>query len=151
NDGRVARLGYNSKTGLTTFEFVVTGPPAAGQYMFFLEFSNCKRQPGDAGETGFTDFKMIRPGYPADSKQLFTEAFIKALTGADFTAIRFMPFTGANGSVPVYPKVTEWQDRKLSGDASQTAIPTLGKMDGACWEYVIRLANIVRMDVWINI
>jgi hypothetical protein len=148
NDGRVTRLGYNSKTGVTTFDFIVNGPPAAGQYLFVLEFKNAKRP---SGEAGFTEFKMIRPGYPADSKQLFTDAFIKTLTSADFAAIRFMPFTGTNASVPVYPGVTEWQNRKLPGDASQTAIPSIGKMDGACWEYVIRLANRAKMDIWINI
>ena len=149
--GTIRNKVYDSGTNTTTFDFAVSGPPAANHGLFLINFTNTKRIPSGTANTGFTEFKMLRPGYSANTAQTFTDDFINALTGANFSAIRFMNFTRANDAEPDYPGVTEWSNRKLTTDASQDRIPPLSKQDGAAWEYVIELANLVDMDVWINI
>jgi hypothetical protein len=94
---------------------------------------------------------MNRPGYPLTTSKIFTDDFLAALTGINFSAIRFMPFTNPNGIDPPYPGLTPWSRRKLVTDAGQTAIPPLGKLDGGAWEYVINLANTANKDAWINV
>jgi len=94
---------------------------------------------------------MLRPGYSLSAKKTFTGKFISALTGIKFSTIRFMNFTMANDCDPDYPRQTKWANRKRKEDASQNRIPSLGKNDGAAWEYVIELCNLVKMDPWINI
>ena len=93
---------------------------------------------------------MLRPGYENDD-ELFHAAFLDALNGINFSAIRFMDFTGTNGSDPQYPQRSLWADRKLPTDASQVGIGPIGKRAGACWEYVIDLANRSSKDVWVNV
>jgi len=140
---------YDSGTNTTTFDIVVD-PPGPQHGVMILEFTNTKRTPTSPTNTGFTNFKMMRPGYPLDTTQIFTDAFINCLTSADFSYIRFKDFTVADGSDPVYPQTTEWADRKLPTDASQAPIAPIGKPSGACWEYVIELANLTGMDAWVN-
>ncbi len=143
----IANNSYNSGTNTTTFDFIISQKQA----YCHLEFTNTKRTAVSSMDTGFTDLKMIRPGYPADSNQVFTDNFINCLTSASFSAIRFMNVTGANGEEPTYPAVTTWSQRKLETDAAQVSIPDIGKPSGAAWEYVIDLSNMVKMDPWINV
>ncbi len=147
--GRVENLNYDAQANLTTFDFVMDGTLGAGYGFIILQFSNTRRTPQDTEESGFTDFKMYRPGYPLDTPKIFTDPFLAALTGINFEAIRFMPFVGANDVDPIYPATTEWSQRKLLTDASQAAIPIIGKLGGASWDLVIELANLVHKDVWI--
>ncbi len=145
--GSVQNLQYNAATNTTTFDFVVA---PNGNGLFLINFSNTRRTPSDPVNTGFTDFKMLRPGYTDDS-QLFYPPFLRLFDSIHFSTIRYMVFTGANGSDPLYPGLSEWTDRKLPADASQGPVPTIGKKAGACWEHVIDLANRTHTDAWINV
>lgn len=145
--GSVQNAQYNAGTNSTTFDFIVA-PNSNG--LFLINFSNTRRTPSDPLNSGLTDFKMLRPGYSDDS-QLFYPPFLGLFDSIRFSAIRYMVFTGTNGSNPAYPGVTEWADRKLPTDASQSPVPTIGKNEGACWEHVIELANRTHTDAWINV
>jgi hypothetical protein len=149
--GAVQNLLYDSIANSTTFDFVITDAPGPGGGFINLEFTNTRRIAASAAQSGFTRFRMHRPGYPLNTAKTFTDEFLAALTGINFSAIRFMVFTGTNGMDPLYPGVTSWSKRKLPIDAGQNPIAPLGKTDGAAWEYVIRLANTVNKDAWINV
>lgn len=145
--GSVQNLQYNTGTNTTIFDFLVT-PNSSG--LFLINIRNTRRTPSDPLNSGFTAFKMLRPGYTDDSL-LFYPPFLNLLDSIHFSAIRYMIFTEANGSDPSYPGVMEWANRKLPTDAAQTPISTIGKNVGACWEHVVAIANRTHTDAWINV
>ena len=149
--GTVQNVVYDSASNATFFDFVVTDAPAPGGGFINLEFTNTRRTAASGTGSGFTHFKMNRPGYSLNTSKIFTDDFLAALSGINFSAIRFMPFTNPNGIDPLYPGVTPWSKRKLTTDAGQNAIASLGKPDGGAWEYVINLANTVNKDAWVNV
>jgi len=138
---------YNSGTNTTTFELVITQPRVYSH----IEFTNTQRTTGSGTDTGYTDLKMIKPGYPAGTTQTFTDNFINTLTSANWGAIRYMDTTGTNNQEGTYPETISWSDRKLTTDAAQVGIDAIGKRQAAAWEYVIELSNQVGIDPWINI
>lgn len=89
-------------------------------------------------DSGLKDIRLIRPGYPADTKQIFTDAFTASLK--PFGAIRLMDYLATNGS-----KVARWSER----NTPQTATFTNGR--GGPYEDAIALANASGKDLWINI
>jgi hypothetical protein len=145
--GSVIGLIYDSMTNTTTFNFDVA-PGSDG--FFILNFDNTRRTAADILNSGFTNFKMLRPGYTNDD-DLFYAPFIDLFDEIDFSSIRYMVFTNTNGSDPDYPTEIEWEDRKLPTDAAQTRMDALSKLDGACWEHVVSLANRTQTDPWINV
>ena len=149
--GTVENLSYDAATNTTTFDFVIPAPSGAGYGFVLIDFADTRRTAADTGESGFTNFKMYRPGYPLTTEKVFTDAFVKAMRGIEFEAIRFMPFVGTNDAERAYPQVIEWAMRKLPDDASQSMLATIGKYDNAAWEYVISLGNMLRKDIWICI
>lgn len=150
-EGTVQNLVYDSAANTTTFDFVITDAPVPGGGFVSLAFTNTRRTAASPVGGGFTRFIMNHPGYPLTSPKIFTDDFLAALTGINFSTIRFMPFTNPNGIDPLYPGVTPWSKRKLVSDAGQNAIAPLGKPDGGAWEYVVNLANTVNKDAWINV
>ncbi|NQT23918.1 T9SS type A sorting domain-containing protein [candidate division KSB1 bacterium] len=149
--GYVQNSKYDPLTNRTYFDFIIPNSPGPNYGFFSISFTQTQRTSMSQIGSGFSDFKMVKPGYAHDTDQLFTDDFISTLTNADFSTIRFMDFRGTNGSEPEYPAVIRWEERKLTTDASQNRIGPIRKNDGAAWEYVIELANQVEMDVWINI
>ena len=149
--GSVQNKAYDAASNTTTFDFVVPGPPGANHGLIVIEFTRTKRTSAGAEGSGIANFRMFRPGYDLSSTKTFTDEFIAALTGIKFSTIRFMNFSMTNGCDPTYPARTLWAKRKRTVDASQSRIPPLGKTDGAAWEYIIELCNLVKMDPWINI
>ncbi|MBN1479031.1 T9SS type A sorting domain-containing protein [candidate division KSB1 bacterium] len=147
----IRNYNYDATSNLSTFEAELSSPTGDGYGFFAIAFRETQRTESDAKGTGITDFKMIRPGYDTDAEKIFTDHLIHALTTTHFAAIRFMPFTGANGAEPEYPDVIEWSERKLPTDASQVSIDAIGKREGAAWEYVVELANLTNTDPWINV
>ncbi|MFZ4544982.1 MAG: Ig-like domain-containing protein [Saprospiraceae bacterium] len=93
------------------------------------------------GVKGVKQLKVMRPGYPHDSPQIFRTAYLNALS--PFSTMRFMDYLQTNNSDRVYPNVQKWSDR-LQADA-----PRFNR--GAPWEYVIALGNYTAKDIWINI
>ncbi|NOQ74591.1 MAG: T9SS type A sorting domain-containing protein [Crocinitomix sp.] len=145
--GTITSVTYDSPSNTTTFDFVVA-PGSPG--LFFMQFDNTQRTDTDPLNTGFTNFKMLRPGY-ANDDNLFHTAFLDLFNELDFSAIRYMVYTNTNGSDPIYPSEKNWADRKLATDAAQTRMDALNKKDGACWEHVIDIANRTETDAWINV
>jgi hypothetical protein len=128
--GTVQNVVYDSVSNLTTFNFVITDAPGTTGGFLNLEFTSTRRTAASATGSGFTRFRMLQPGYALNTTKTFTDDFLAALTGINFSAVRYMVFTGANGMDPTYPAVTTWSRRKLRTDAGQNPIAPLGKTDG---------------------
>ena len=149
--GVVRNVQYDANSNISTFDFDIPSPTGDGYGFFAIAFRQTQRTENDGVGSGFTDFKMIRPGYDPDTEQTFTDDFLNALTQTPFATIRFKDFTRTDGADPDYPAVTEWADRGLPTHASQQRIEEIGKRAGAAWEYVIELANITNIDPWVNV
>jgi hypothetical protein len=149
--GSVSNQSYDPGSNTTTFDLTVSGPVGPGHGFILIDFTDTNRTASSATGTGFTEFRMLRPGYELNTTKTFTDEFISALTGIKFTVIRYMCFSNTNGRDPDYPDSTEWSDHKLKNDASQNRIPQINKNGGAAWEYIVGLSNLVKMDPWINI
>lgn len=94
-----------------------------------------------SGVSGVKNIRLMRPGYPHQSPQIFRTAYLNALS--PFSTLRFMDFLKTNNSDRVYPNVQTWSQRQ-SLQAPRYA-------QGAPWEIIIALANYTAKDVWINI
>jgi len=138
---------YNAGTNTTTFDLNITQK----RVYTHISFTSTRRVNGGATNTGFTNLKMIKPGYPADTTQIFTTNFINTLTSAGFGAMRFGGLLAIDGVDPNYPATTVWANRKLTTDASQVPMTAIGKPIGIAWEYVYELANSSGVNPWINI
>lgn len=145
--GTVQNLVFNANLNTTTFDWVV---PSGSNGFMLIDFANTRRDDQSGRNSGFTNFKMLRPGYVSDA-EVFHRPLIDVIKDVGFEAVRYMPFTGTNGSDPLYPARIEWSERKKTDDASQSAIPQIGKRGGASWEYVIEMANQTMTDAWINV
>ena len=71
--GTVENQNYDAATNTTTFDFVVDGPPGPGHGFIIISFANTRRTAEDTGESGFTEFRMLRPGYLLDTEKVFTD------------------------------------------------------------------------------
>jgi hypothetical protein len=147
---------YDSATNTTTFDLTVPAGADALNNVVFISFTNTKRTAGSAVNTGFTNLKAIRPGYPIDTAQIFHTPLINAIRsatvggiGASFSTWRTLGWVSANNTNPPYPQQVEWSQRKLWSDATQDAWGS--KLEGGCWESVIWLSNLAHIDPWINI
>jgi hypothetical protein len=137
NSFRCENLFYDPATKTTTASIVL----AKGQNLFMLKLKNTIG--------GVKNVRIIRPGYPADTTQLFTTAYIQALK--PFALVRFMEFLNVN-NYPIWEgkKSTkfEWSMRRLPADATQVES---GNKRGAALEYAIALANETGQDLWVNV
>ncbi len=137
----LANKKYEAATDTTTADLVLP----KGENFLIVQFRNTKG--------GVRNVKLIRPGYPVITKQVFTTPFLDAIQ--PFQAIRLMDFLATNNfSRPdnggAYPAVTEWKDRRLPTDATQSEVGN-GSKHGVAWEYALQLANQSGKDVWINV
>lgn len=142
---------YNPTTNISTFNIVLPVPgPNIG--LVILRFADTRRTSTSASNTGIRNLKVIRPGYPLDTEKVFNDEYINLCKSADFACFRYYTVQNIWGGEPVYPAVTRWNDRKLPTDACQGSMISMnGKRDGWCWEYIIKLANLIKKDIWINI
>ena len=144
---------YDARANRTTFDLVIP-KPAANHGLIILEFRDTRRSSANPTNSGLTDFRLIRPGYSADTSQVFTTDYLACLKSAAFSTIRFMGVLDINGNVEWgkdHTKTQSWSNRKLPTDAAVEPIEPLNKKDGWPWEYVIQLCNEANMDMWINI
>lgn len=141
----VANQKYDQKSNTTTADIILP----KDHNLFIIEFHDTKRTPASPTNTGFANVRLIRPGYSADTKQIFTNEFLRAVK--PFRVLRFMDWLSTNNQAPhwgYYPNTISWDDRKLPNDATQIDD---GNKRGVAWEYVIELANVTGKDIWINI
>ena len=75
-DGNVQNLSYDASSNTTIFDFVVSNGSIG---LFILDFSNTRRTSSSSNNSGFTDFKMLRPGYDNDDN-LFHQPLLDILT-----------------------------------------------------------------------
>jgi hypothetical protein len=149
----LANQTYNAAANRTTFDLVLPKPLTNGD-LIILKFTDTQRAPGSPKNTGISDFKLIRPGYPAETKQLFTNEYLACLKAAAFSTIRFMDVTCVNGNVAWgkdHTRQQSWDNRKSPTDASVEPIEQLGKQDGWPWEFAVELCNQTNTDMWVNI
>ncbi len=146
----LSKTSYDPRTNLTSGTFTLKkGAPA----LVILEFNQTRRTARSSGSDGFTDLHVIRPGYPANSKQTFDSAFIAALK--PFAYMRFMGWLDTNFQAGYYGDkghhLIHWNERTLPTDAIQGQAGLRQGTHGIAWENVIELANAVQKDVWINV
>jgi len=144
---------YDATQNKTTADLVLQ----PGHSLLQLQFLNTKRLPTDSPGTGFTNMRIIEPGYPVDTDEVFTRGTLNAYKPA-FAAIRFLgPDSGNayqtfNGTSLV---TSTWQDRVQVTDAYQAGLASRNtngnQSQGVAWEYMIMLANATHHDMWINI
>ena len=129
-EGVLRDVVYDPETNRTTATVTLSVSGNDPGWIFAIDFRN----------TGGTvrDLKVIRPGYAADTTQVFTEDFLRSVR--PFGVIRTMDFTHTNNNL-----VTDWAGRSHVTDATQTT------NKGAAWEYAIDLANATGKDLWVNI
>ena len=149
----ISNVVYDAAANQTTFALTI-GKPGPQHGLVVLRFIDTRRNPQDEPGTGITEFRLLRPGYPRDSGEVFTREYRNCLGSAAFSTIRFMCALDTNGNVEwdaKGPLTQSWANRKLLADASVSRMETLNKKDGWPWELVIQLCNEMKMDPWINI
>jgi hypothetical protein len=147
---------YDRARNTTTAALVL--PPGHG--LVGLSLTETRRRPGDPPGTGITNLRVIRPGYPATSTQLMTDATLRAYA-PPFRAVRFLEAESTNDYAafcgPEGNQLTEatWANRVHTTDAFQGGLPAAntgcGQAHGYAWEYMLMLANTSHHDMWINV
>lgn len=147
--GTIANKAYDAATNTTTAD-VTYNLSAAGSVG--LIFRNTKRTTTSATNTGFTNVRLIKPGYPSDGSQVFTTPFLAAL--GKVSVVRMMDWTATNQNL-----VQRWADRITPLHMSKAGLPYTGpgggtwktSATGVALEHQIQLANALHADCWINI
>ncbi len=141
--GSVTGMSYDAVTNTSTAQ-VALAQNGAGSSLF-LSFTATQRTATAASGSGVTNVVLIRPQTAPDGKlwwkspgQVFTTPFLDLL--GRFSTLRFMDFTATNGVT-----LTSWSQRTTPQMATQQSV------QGASWEYAVRLANTLQKDIWINI
>jgi fibronectin type 3 domain-containing protein len=159
----VSNQSYDSATNTTTATITIL----PNQLLVALDFTNTKRQPGDTAGDGITNIRLIAPGYPANTTQVFTNETIQAYSQG-FSAVRSSGLGSPAGVGSNFCGTTlttsEWADRVLVSQAfqgqsvtvqnnqicSDTSTPTGHQGYGIAWEYVVALANASNEDLWLT-
>ena len=147
-DATITNKSYDSGTNTTTADVIL---PEEAQ-LLSIEFTNTKRSSGSATGSGFTDLRLMRPGYSLDENEpRFTEEPV--YLNRPFGPLRFMSGWLKTNEISPFdadgPVTTEWSQRIKPSDGSFFAS---GKYDsGTPWEYVAEFGNYVGSDIWINI
>ena len=125
---------YNSATNTTTADIVV--PSGQGDNdLFNLVFTNTQETPTSGTNTGIDNAKLIRPGYAADSTQLYTNEFLAALK--PYSVLRYLGPDAAN-TQPFF-----------NGNTLVTVNGSQVDQTGQPWEYLVAPANQTNTDMWI--
>ena len=145
---------YNSATNITTAD-VTFGNPAGG-LLSVIQFTNTKRNPGDAPGTGLTNVRLIRPGYDPTTSQVFTNLWLSSINNYNWSVLRFMDALATNGyaspsSTEVYPYRLQWATDRRMPDTGPLYSNNHAGVRGIPWEYVVLAAQQTHKDIWINI
>jgi hypothetical protein len=128
--GMVSNVVYHPLTNTTTADVTVHASDSSSNWYFVLDFTNT--------HGSVKNVKLIRPGYAANTTQVFTNQFLRTLQ--PFSTLRFMDWAATNNN-----PVANWGGRSHVTDARQSTTK------GVAWEYMIQLANLTHKDLWINI
>lgn len=147
--GTVTNKLYDAETNTTTADVTYsTSTLGSGG----LALRNTRRTATSAVNTGFTNLRLYRPGYPANGSAIFTTPFLNAL--GKTSVVRMMDWTFTNENLVQY-----WADRRTPLHMSKVGAAYTGP-GGAVWstsetgvalEHHIQLANALHSDCWINI
>jgi len=150
NGASVVNKIYTAEENTSYFDLVIPGPPVKGQGLVIMVFSNTTRSAKGATNSGITELKVMRPGYNLDTDKIFTDEYINLCKAANFACYRYYQLQNIWEGEPVFPAVTDWNNRKIPADVCQKPMDKLnGKTDGWSWEYIIELSNILNKDIWI--
>lgn len=134
----VANQVYDEATGITTADII----QRPGQQLMVIGFTDT--------DGGVKDVRLIRPGYPHDTTQIFTDEFLNSLM--PYSTLRLMGWADINSNAGVSfddpDSALEWSERHTPDNATQQSY---GGQFGIAWEYAILLANTLQKDLWINI
>gem|GEM_PF-1065198 len=151
-----ANQSYNPATNTTTVSVTLPGGPtyADGPALMEISFTNTQATAASPKNSGITGLQVIRPGFAANSNQVFDPAFVNAM--APFSHIRYMSWLGTNTAAGYYGDTGHhligWSQRSLPTDLFQGVGTTIrAGAWGVSWEYVILLANAASKDIWINV
>ncbi len=143
---QIEGLTYDKPSNTTKGQLVV--PKGVG--LLVLSFTETRREPTSPVGSGITGLRLIRPGYPPDTKQLFTNEFLHSLE--PFSVFRYMDWLDTNHQPGYYGDAghhaLEWSGRRLPDDATQESS---AETYGVAWEHIVALANQTEKDLWINI
>lgn len=131
NTSLVQDAAYDAATDTSSARVVVqtpTGPQ--GTYGLMLRFTGTR--------DGARHIRLTRPGYPHDTPQVYHAPFLERLR--PFRVLRFTQFLATQET-----RVTEWADRTLPSDATQTGF------SGCALEYLVDLCNLTGKDLWVNV
>ncbi len=145
-------VNYDPTNNTTTADVVVP----KNHWLLSINFLQTQRQPGDPAGNGITNVRLIRPGYPANTTQLWTDKSVQDLADLHPATLRTFA-TGTtgynifNGTDFVAP---QWSDRSLPTD-SYWNLPSkntgTARGFGVPWEYIIQISNQLHSDPWINL
>lgn len=138
--GSISNVHYDATTGYTTADFTLNASNADGSWYLVLSFRNVQN---------LGDMRLIIPGYPVDTTEVFTTVFKNAI--ADSGTIRTMDLAGTNiprDATAEANALSAWNQRTLPTDAQQCSDDYT---KGLAWEYIIRLANETHQDLWVNV
>ncbi len=127
--GAISNVVYNPATNTTTADVLLSASDADGGWYYILQFRNV---------SGVRDVKLIRPGYDANTTQVFTDQFLSQI--GSFSTLRFMDWLRTNNS-----PVVNWADRARVTDA------TWSTDRGVPWEVIVQLANQTGKDAWVTV
>lgn len=134
------------------------GSYPAVQNLLQLRFLNTRASPDSPEKTngtGFRDLRILRPGYAATSKQLFTDNWAALMK--TYSRLRWMGATGTNGySWRCAPpnaaacSTVQWHERRMPNQSFPSTLNGL-PASPTPWEHVLMAANELDSDVWINV
>ncbi len=146
---------YDAASNTTTAD--VTFGNQSGGLLSVISFTQTKRNASDSAGTGLTNIKAIRPGYAANTTQIFTNEWINSINNYKWSALRFMGALGTNDyaqptSPEVYPYRLQWATDRLQPDKGPLyGANHVGVHGEIPWEYVVLVAQLTHKDLWINI
>ena len=140
---------YDEAKNITTFDLTIPAP-APNHGLVIMNFENTRRSPSHSLNSGITNLRVMKPGFTADSDEIFVQSYLDMLGSVDWSVIRSQSFPGSTSWNITYPRKYTWAERKLPGYALQggAAGPYL---EGAAWEYFIDLCNQAGADIWVNV
>ena len=142
----IANVRYDRATNTTRAELTVR----KGVGLVILSFTQTRRTANSTIGSGITDLRVIRPGYAPDTREVFTNEFLRSLK--PFAVLRYMDWLDTNHNPGYYGDtghhLLDWKNRRLPSDATQQ---DTGDRYGISWEYIVQLANRTEKDLWINV